>query len=678
MNKRFETLFALEPNLYAEGSPVMVSAGVLLRDADSNRLVAQLKFRNVSPKTIWALTISLSCVDTGNNPTGEVLSYQYQDLTAARGEEFGSNKAILLPNNTRGYAVTSVKAVFSDGTTAGCDRTFTPMPPVEALSAALPDEEAVKQYCLATNEKAAYAPVDAMGLHLCPCGSWHTAPFCGECGQSHEAAMAAYHLPTLIADRDARLVREEADREEARCAEAYQKAFKTMDTAKLPLQLQKAEKEFDALGDYQNSRDMADTCRRMLKEMALQKAEAPKNVYDLKEAEKIFLHLGDMDDCPALAEQCHARAEKGMEKLKAKTKRTAKRICIAAVIVAIVIAMIPISINYIIPAAKYAQAEKALEAANYDKAIAVFTQLGEYKDADVRIQEATYGKADALLDAGSYEEATALFSSLGQYEDSKTRVKECSYLWGKDLMAQNSHAEAYELLKTVKSYEDAAAQMDICCVALAKTAYSEAEYEEAVAWYQKMNTVDKTDETYLDSLYRAAMEALEAQQYQKAVDLLQKAGNYSDSPDKRREAMYAYVTANLTNTNKTTHLYLNRLASMNYADSAALFENLYSWKITVTATTSSTNPENMDSIAKNRKFYFHVAVTGGQPDETITIFSALKRPDGKTDTHETQTLKNGDTFIVQCPALYKTGTATLTISKSGTDTVLIDHSVRLK
>ncbi len=679
MSKRFETLFALDKNLYAAGSPVIVSAGVLLRDTESNRLAAQLKFRNVTSKTIWALTVTLACVDTGGTPTAEDFTYQYQDLTADRGEEFGSKKAILIPNNnTRGFRITEITAVFSDGSTQTAAAALSPLPEMTLLDSALSDRQLVKQYRLATNESALYVPVSKQGLQLCPCGSWHTQPFCSLCGLSYTQAEAAYDLPTLTAEMNLRLDREEAEREEARRAEIYAKALKTMDNAKLPLQLQKAEKDLDALGDYENSAELADTCRQLLKQMALKRFQEPKNIYDLKEAEKIFLHLGDMDGCAELAEQCRTRYEKGADKLKAKTRKTAKRIVIAAVMIAIVIAMIPISINYIIPAVKYAQAEKYIQAMQYDEAIAAFEALGDYKDAADRIPDVTYAKAEALLAEGSYTDASALFKSLGSHADSKSRVQECAYLYGCALMGEKQYEDAITQFKSAKNFEDAPQRIDSCYVTLAETEYAAQNYSKALDYYNKVSKPNTSDETYIDCLYQAALSAFAAEDFYKAVNLFGQVSDYADSAAKRQEAMYAYITANKNNSDENTFNYLKELKEQAYMDTADLFESLYVWSFTVTANTSKDNTENTDSIAKNKYYYFHIFAAGGQPHETMTIYATLKTPNGKTTEIDPEEVKNGDHCVISCAAPYKAGTATLTVYDSATSNVLATHNVRFK
>ena len=67
MSERYARVFVLPANLYTTGSPVVVSAGVLLKDSQTNTILAQLKFRNISPKTIIGLRIKLRLFDNFGN-----------------------------------------------------------------------------------------------------------------------------------------------------------------------------------------------------------------------------------------------------------------------------------------------------------------------------------------------------------------------------------------------------------------------------------------------------------------------------------------------------------------------------------------------------------------------------------------------------------------------------------
>lgn len=115
MSERYCKLFSLPENLYAEGSPVIIAAGALLKDNQTGRVIAQLKLCNINPKTIKAATVSLSLMNTVGNPLGESVRYEYLDLSSTRDTDFGSKSAIPLPDaSTRSFSVAVAEVIFAD------------------------------------------------------------------------------------------------------------------------------------------------------------------------------------------------------------------------------------------------------------------------------------------------------------------------------------------------------------------------------------------------------------------------------------------------------------------------------------------------------------------------------------------------------------------------------------
>ena len=63
MAERFERLYKSPDNLYISGSPVIISAGSLLKDSQTGSIIVQLKFHSVSENAIKAVKVSLSAFD---------------------------------------------------------------------------------------------------------------------------------------------------------------------------------------------------------------------------------------------------------------------------------------------------------------------------------------------------------------------------------------------------------------------------------------------------------------------------------------------------------------------------------------------------------------------------------------------------------------------------------------
>ena len=115
MSERYVKLFEGEKNLYLDGSPVIISARALLSDKQTNNLIAQVKYRSVTEKTISYLKIKLLLSDALNN----VLPYEefeYKNLSVEPFEQFGQKVPVVLSNKSAySYTINVVGAAFSDG-----------------------------------------------------------------------------------------------------------------------------------------------------------------------------------------------------------------------------------------------------------------------------------------------------------------------------------------------------------------------------------------------------------------------------------------------------------------------------------------------------------------------------------------------------------------------------------
>ena len=99
MSERYTRIYTLKNNLYAEGAPVIIKAGALLRDNETGTILGQVKFENISKKRIIALKAEITTFDMADRQLGETLEHQYLDVFADSYSEFGSKNAIPLPNN---------------------------------------------------------------------------------------------------------------------------------------------------------------------------------------------------------------------------------------------------------------------------------------------------------------------------------------------------------------------------------------------------------------------------------------------------------------------------------------------------------------------------------------------------------------------------------------------------
>ena len=234
MSERYSKLFSLPENLYAEGAPVIVSAGNLLKDNQTGKVLAQLKIKNIAARPLKAATVLIHPQDTAGKPMADDTQQIYLDLTAKTGEEFGQKTAVFLPNDsTRGFSVEVTQAVFADNSTWEVTAApWEPLPPAESLSGKLGDAELLKQYRIKFGGKCEFVPHEYKDLWLCACGAWNMDEKCYACGKGKEA-LFSLDRDALRADKDARLAKEKAEREAKEAADKSAAEAKSKKTKKM-------------------------------------------------------------------------------------------------------------------------------------------------------------------------------------------------------------------------------------------------------------------------------------------------------------------------------------------------------------------------------------------------------------------------------------------------------------
>lgn len=117
MSERYIKVFSTEEKLHTENAPLLILAGALLKDTENGKMIAQLKFQNISGKGLSYVKVAITQLDSLKNPLGEPVTFEYLDLSVGDREEFGSKKALPLPNaSTRAFRVGVSHVGFADGT----------------------------------------------------------------------------------------------------------------------------------------------------------------------------------------------------------------------------------------------------------------------------------------------------------------------------------------------------------------------------------------------------------------------------------------------------------------------------------------------------------------------------------------------------------------------------------
>ncbi len=234
MAERYTRVFTAKNNLYTLGSPVILSAGALLKDNKTGNVFAQLKIKNISSKKIKAMFLNVSAFDVSGEALGKDVFFEYLDLNVSRDEEFGQKTLIPLPiASTRVFDVTVTKVIFEDNDIWKNDQKFTlTVPEPTSLASLLQDDELLEQYAMHFNQTVAM-PEKVLDLWYCACGALNhqEETECPKCGNKLESLLAC-DFDALKSERDERLAKEKAEREAKAAEETAAREAKRIARAK--------------------------------------------------------------------------------------------------------------------------------------------------------------------------------------------------------------------------------------------------------------------------------------------------------------------------------------------------------------------------------------------------------------------------------------------------------------
>lgn len=232
-----------------------------------------------------------------------------------------------------------------------------------------------------------------------------------------------------------RQLREEAERKRLIEAEEARKQ------EELELELERKRKEeAEALRRKQELEERTAQLEKEKEREALrrQKEEEQKNQKAALEIEKAEKQAQKKADKEKKKEERRKQAEE-KQRLKDEVKQKAKEkkkavsankerkpfklnLGLLAAAISLILLGTLVYIYVLVPSNKYSNAVSLVESGNYDDAIEIFTELGEYKDSEYKVKETTYRKADDLYNQKKVVEAANIFNNL-RFDDSEDRLK---------------------------------------------------------------------------------------------------------------------------------------------------------------------------------------------------------------------------------------------------------------
>ncbi len=612
MTNQYQEIFRCKPWTYAEGSPVILVSGTLLRDTKLNHAMAKLQLRSLSPVPVVRCRVAIhSFAPNGNELDGRL--FTYDQLRTPQFSDFGQELTVLLPNPvTSSIRVRVLEVILEDGSVYdGTGAQWEPLPTPRPITEAFSDPELLRQFQIEAGGSCPSIPMIHKGLFLCACGAMNPDPQapCGSCGRTF-AGLSEKMDPEYLAPRmEERLAEEEAARlaameaaakaeEERLRMEAEKKALRAAKRKKtrkrlaviLPIvalvialaaltptvilpaienaQAYSAAEDlltagdhdgasaaFAALGDYRDARDMSLECMYQKADNFCRQAMYP-------EAIELWQSLGGYSDSAARADQALIDWKD----------------------------------------ADYVAALALKDAGDYLGAKAGFDALEGYKDSaeqSAQCQElqngVDYDAALAALERGDYAGASKGFSALGTYADALSQLIRTNYLWGCQLMENGDWANAQARLRSAGTYENAA-------------------------------------ELLTEATYHYGCQLLESGRYGEAITQFQAAAGYEDADKRLKDAKFGYCQNNPSSTDATVYAYMKELVEDRYKGAQALFDEIYAWKVTMVGFSNYEFSSSMDQLSKYSTMYCHFEVSGGEPGAKFDLKTVITMPGGSSGT----------------------------------------------
>ena len=207
---------------------------------------------------------------------------------------------------------------------------------------------------------------------------------------------------------------------------------------------------------------------------------------------------------------------------------------------------------------KYNEAQKLLEQGVADKSDAtikaaetLFTELGSFNNAWEKVQECGYAQsylnAERLLEAEQYEKAKEEFSKLKDYSDASDRALEAADLKHKEEVYQEAlfqmdllfYKSASDKFNSIKDYKDAAELAKTCeqhqYFTDANTAIASGKLKEARTFLEKLaeENFEGAQQRLNDiNLYESAVEKQNAGLYAEALEIYSSLSGFQDLSDR--------------------------------------------------------------------------------------------------------------------------------------------------
>ena len=197
------------------------------------------------------------------------------------------------------------------------------------------------------------------------------------------------------------------------------------------------------------------------------------------------------------------------------------------------------------PSSKYSKALNAYNSGDYKSAAEQFEKLGGYMDSKKRSEESItkmhYSNAMNAFQSGDFDTAKAEFEAAGEYENAKALAQEsvrAAHYAKAASLAQSGDLDGAVKEYQASQYKDFNEKIFDLYVAKGDKALDAKDYDKAIENYTTAGTFKDSNEPLLKGYYRMGEDYQSQNNFKEAASCFEKAGDYKDAADKLREVYY--------------------------------------------------------------------------------------------------------------------------------------------
>ncbi len=352
-----------ETCIIQENSPVCVKGISIVSKGNEDKIYVFCEFEPLVAKSIQAIVADFKCYDTWGNKTQNISEYQYLDLRTTRGESFGTDHLIELPDNTtRAVDIIIKKVRFVDRTLIECGYNKYLLPEKRIVKDVI-NNELYTKYLRQTNiYQKVVEPRDYNAgrfMYIAVQGDNYWRCSCGEINNSsEEKCFKCRNDKSFIFNiQNEEYLRERDAEYEERMRKAAEEKQKELERLREEAEKKRQEEE-----------------REREKEQELKREEAEK-----LEAEKTV-----------------------------KRKKKKRRIILTFMLILLITAGAMLAAWYLYSNHKYDNANNYMNDGKYDKAYEEFMEIKDFKDSRKLAEEAIYRKGMKIKSESSAESSVSI------------------------------------------------------------------------------------------------------------------------------------------------------------------------------------------------------------------------------------------------------------------------------